>query len=493
MTAAGIVLNESQHQCAHRPKGIAGRLGESATTRMWMNHGKFIHANPAMLSLARSLRSAQTAIAAKDRRVWTTRAEDGLAMDGYDGPRGGRGATTTPLPPHVEPPPDGIPAHASAVLAIDLDAIRTNYRALRVIAGKAECAGIVKADAYGLGLEPVLRALLVEGCRVLFVANIDEAWRARQIASDAMIYVLNGLYPGTAPAFADLHAQPVLGSVAEVREWAAFARSAGRRLPAAVHVDTGMNRLGLSVREAHDLAQTQAFDAFEVSLVMSHLASADCPGSAKNAAQRQAFDAICQMLPQAPASLANSAGTLLGPSFHYDMVRPGIAVYGGAALLGMPNPMKPVVRLLARIVQVRDIAAGETVGYGQTFKARRPSRVAILAAGYADGLARGMTNGSVTIRPGISPKIAENTMAGIGPSVLVAGYPAPIVGRISMDLMAIDVTDLPPGIAERGQFAEILGFQTRIDDLAIYAETIGYELLTRLSRRCHRVYLGGGS
>lgn len=397
-----------------------------------------------------------------------------------------------PMPaPHSDPIPDGIPAHASSVLTIDLDSIRTNYRALRMIAGRAECAGVIKADAYGLGLEPVLKALLVEECRVFFVANVDEAWRTRQLAPDAVIYVLNGLFPGAASAFADLRAQPVLGSAAEVMEWSAACAETRQRRPAAVHVDTGMNRLGLSFRETQDLQARGAFQAFEVSLVLSHLASADSPGSALNASQRQQFDAVRALFPQVPASLANSAATLLGPAFHYNLVRPGIAVYGGRALAGMPNPMKAVVRLLARIVQVREVGVGEGIGYGHTFKAARPSRIAVVAAGYADGVPRGITNGSVTISPGMSPAIATSVRAGVGCLAHIQGFPAAVVGRVSMDLTALDVTDIPAAVIERGGWAELIGGKTNADDVAAYAETIGYEILTRLSRRAHRVYVGG--
>lgn len=386
-----------------------------------------------------------------------------------------------PAAKHCAPLPQGIPPHASAVVVVDLTAIRTNYRALRMIAGRAECAGIVKADAYGLGLEPTVTALLQEGCRVFFVANIDEAWRTRQLAPEAIIYVLNGLYPGAGPAFTDLQAQPVLGSREEIEDWSAFGSASGQRLPAAVHVDTGMNRLGLSIHDWHDLAQRQAFDAIDISLLMSHLACGDSPGSHVNASQRQAFDAARALVPTVPASLANSAATLLGPVFHYDMVRPGIAIYGGNALQGVANPMKPTVRVLARIIQVRHLGAGEAIGYGQTFRTTRPSRIAIISAGYADGVPRAVTD---------TPPLARSPATGF--ATHVGGYPAPVVGRVSMDLTAIDVTDVPEHAAARGQFAEVIGPHTRIDDVAAHAGTIGYEVLTRLSRRAHRVYLGGG-
>lgn len=398
-----------------------------------------------------------------------------------DGPRGAampqpQSASSGPL--HTDPVPEGVPPHASSVLVVDLDAIRTNYRALRIIAGKAECAGVVKADGYGLGLERVVRALLTEGCRTFFVANIDEAWRTRQQAPEATIYVLNGLYPGSAPAFADLKCQPVLNSVAEAAEWAAFCGDARR--PAALHVDTGMNRLGFTLRDLQALRDRGLLERLDVSLVVSHLASGDSPGSIFNTQQRQAFEAARQLLPGVPASLANSAGTLLGPAYHLDIVRPGIAVYGGSALQGIPNPMKGVVRLLARILQVREVSAGETIGYGQSFTARHAMRLAVVAAGYADGFPRAVTGQS-------DPR----TPAHMGPRAFIDGYAAPVVGRVSMDLIALDATNVPPVHVVRGHFAEMIGAHTRIDDIATAAGTIGYEILTRLGRRSHRVYLGG--
>ena len=251
-----------------------------------------------------------------------------------------------------------------------------------------------------------------------------------------------------------------------------------------------MNRLGLTARDLQTAHSRQAFAGFDVSLVMSHLANADSPGSAMNARQRQQFDTVRAAFPNVSASLANSAGTMLGPAFHYDMVRPGIALYGGRAMKTVQNPMKPVVRLLARIIQIRDVAAGETIGYGQTFQASRSSRIAIVSAGYADGVPRGMTNGSVTMALGVPLSLAESVRPGVGSMAHIQGYPVPIVGRVSMDLIAVDTTDMPASKLARGDFAEIMGSATTVDDIAALSETIGYEVLTRLSRRAHRVYLG---
>lgn len=372
--------------------------------------------------------------------------------------------------------PNAIPPDARAVLTINLAALSGNWSALNQASGKAECAGVIKANAYGLGLKPITEALIQGGCRTFFVATLGEARVVRETQPGATIYVLDGLLPGASPHYAGFDLRPCLSSLDEVREWAAYGEATGRRLRAAVHLDTGMSRLGLPVHEVEVLAGAERglFEQFEMSLVMSHLACADEPGNPMNEAQRQRFDALRAKLPAAPASLANSGGTFLGPAFHYDLVRPGIALYGGRALEGRPNPMQWVVRLQARILQVRDVGPGAPVGYGATFHAERPSRIATLACGYADGFLRALsgTDG----RPGPVGYIGEQAV--------------PVVGRVSMDLITVDVTDVPEKQALRGAWVEVMGARTTIDDLTDRAGTIGYELLTRLGQRVHRVYQG---
>ncbi|HRD75918.1 MAG TPA: alanine racemase [Hyphomicrobiaceae bacterium] len=374
------------------------------------------------------------------------------------------------------PPRAAIPLEARAVLTIGLKALRANWAELNRVSGRAECAGVIKADAYGLGLEEISRALTREGCRTFFTATIDEARRVRAVQPGAAIYVLDGLLPGAAPYYAGFDLRPCLSSLGEVREWAAFCRATGRRLRAAVHIDTGMNRLGLPEAEAHELAgDSTLFADFELALVMSHLACADEPANPMNACQKQTFDRLRALLPAAPASLANSGGTFLAPDYHYDLVRPGIALYGGRALEGRANPMQWVVRLAARILQVRDAPAGETVGYGASYRLERPSRIATLACGYADGFLRAL-----------SASTGQH-----GPVGFIGARAVPVIGRVSMDLITVDVTDVPPGEAIRGAWIEVLGPRTTIDDLTDRAGTIGYELLTRLGRRVHRIYDDG--
>ena len=366
-----------------------------------------------------------------------------------------------------------IPPEARAVLTINLGALRANWAELNKASGKAECAGVIKADAYGLGLEDIARALRDEGCRTLFVATLAEAQRVRAVQPGAAIYVLDGLLPGAAPHYAGFDLRPCLNSLAEVREWAAYAQATGRRLRAGVHIDTGMNRLGLPPYEVDQLANEAAlFGHVELSLVMSHLACADEPTNPINARQKAAFDQLRAKLPPAPASLSNSSGVFLGQDYHYDLVRPGIALYGGRALEGKPNPMRWVVQLQARILQVRDTPAGETVGYGATYTTDRETRVATLACGYADGFLRAISR-------------VGQTSGAVG---FVGPHPVPIIGRVSMDLITVDVTGVPAHLAQRGAWVEVMGAKTTIDDLTDRAGTIGYELLTRLGKRVHRIY-----
>ncbi len=371
---------------------------------------------------------------------------------------------------------NAIPPDARAVLTINLTALRGNWSALNKVSGKAECAGVIKANAYGLGLRQITEALVAGGCRTFFVATLAEARTVRETVPGAVVYVLDGLLPGASAYYAGFDLRPCLSSLAEIREWAAYGDATGRRLRAAVHVETGMNRLGLPAFEVEQLAnaERELFEHFEMALLMSHLACADEPDHALNETQRQRFDTIRAMLPKAPASLANSGGTFLGDAYHYDLVRPGIALYGGRALEGKPNPMQWVVRFQARILQVRSVSPGETVGYGATYRTVRASRIATVACGYADGFLRALSG------PSGHP----------GPVGFIGEHAVPVVGRVSMDLITVDVTEVPENQAVRGAWVEVLGARTTIDDLTDRAGTIGYELLTRLGQRVQRTYEG---
>jgi alanine racemase len=325
-----------------------------------------------------------------------------------------------------------LPPEATGLISIDLTALQNNWRALADLVAPAECAGVVKADAYGLGASEVIPALALAGCRTFFIATPEEGRSARQLAPDARLFALDGLLHGAAPLLIAADVTPVLSSLSEIEEWTAAASRPGRPAPAALQIDSGLNRLGLSEADVKTLAERRGLlDALDIRLVMSHLACADDPVDPHNEAQRAAFDKRRALLPPAPGSLAASDGLMLGKPYHYDLVRPGYALYGGQAFRGGPTPVNPVVTLRARILQVRTLAAGDSVGYSATWTASRATRLAVVAAGYGDGLARALSAAS----------------GETGASVLVAGQPAPIVGRVSMDLVTVDVTDINGDVA----------------------------------------------
>jgi alanine racemase len=366
------------------------------------------------------------------------------------------------------------PTEVGGLLTIDLAAIEANWRMLASTTVPVECAAVVKGDGYGCGLEPVTQTLSRAGCRTFFVADVAEGRRVRALAPEATIYVLSGIMPGSAQAFANDYLQPVINSTTELAEWDAFVTINNWRGGAALHVDTGMNRLGLTMDEAVAIAPRLQSESHGFTLLMSHLACADVPDHPMNDQQIRQFREIRILYRGLASSLANSSGIFLGGTVYCDLVRPGVALYGVNPTPGRKNPMRPVVDLKGRIIQVRTIGKGETVGYGATFTAGRQSRIAVVAVGYADGFLR-----SASASKGKSA--AE---------VVVAGRRCPVAGRVSMDLFAVDVTSLPEGIVRRGDLATLIGDGMSIDDLAAAMGTIGYELLTNLGRRYHRVYKG---
>lgn len=365
--------------------------------------------------------------------------------------------------------------HAGAILTVDLDAIVSNYGLLRDRAGGAGCAAVIKADAYGLGAGPVATALAGAGCRDFFVALLAEAVELRGIlaaaaAADARIYVLNGLAGGEEPTYAEHGLIPILNTTDEIAAWRAFADSAGASQAAAIQIDTGMSRLGLEHADIKALeAGDDAFSGIDIRLVMSHLACAYDRGNPFNHQQRAAFDAARVLLPAAPASLANSAGIFLGAEFHYDLVRPGASLFGIAPLKEIRNPMAQVIKLQGKILQVRVVDRGRTVGYGATHRATRKSRLATVGVGYADGYLRYLSNRG---------------------SGFIGNVRVPVVGRVSMDLITLDVTDVAETDARPGALVDLICNHHTLDQLAAEAGTIGYEILTSLGHRYHRRYIG---
>jgi alanine racemase len=371
--------------------------------------------------------------------------------------------TTTGGPPAGE---------AGGVLTIDLGAIFDNYRALAVRVLPTECAAVVKADAYGCGLAQVVPTLTRAGCKTFFVAHLAEAKQVRALAPESTIYVLNGFIAGTGPAFAETYALPIINSSQELGEWDHFVQTSGFTGGCGIHVDTGMNRLGLTIDETAAVAARMHTENHGLTLLMSHFACADRPDNPLNDQQIRQFREIRVLFRGIASSLANSAGIFLDKSAYCDLVRPGIALYGGNPVPGKPNPMRSVIDLKARVLQVRTVPKGAAVGYQSAWTARRASRIAVIAAGYGDGVARAATQ----------------TDAGTGRDVLVAGKRCRIVGRISMDLMAVDVTDIPTNEVRRGDMITLIGDGLPIDEVAAQAGTIGYEVLTNLGHRYHRIW-----
>ena len=377
------------------------------------------------------------------------------------------------LPPE-EPVATAGPAAAQAggILTVDLAALEANWRALSRRATPSECAAVVKADGYGCGIEQVSRKLSRAGCKTFFVADLAEAAHVRNAAPEAAIYVLSGLMPGTVATFAELRARPVIGSLVELAEWDAFCNARQWRGGAALHVDTGMNRLGITANEAAALAPRIRSENHGITLLMSHLACSELTEHPLNERQIKLFREVRILYRGIPSSLANSSGIFLDAAAHCDMVRPGVALYGVNPTPGRNNPMRPVVELRARIVQVRNVTRGETIGYDGMWTAKRSTRLAVIGVGYADGYLRAAS--STDERP--------------GGSAVIAGQRCPIVGRVSMDLIAIDITDLPDAGARRGDFVTLIGDGLSVDEVAQAAGTIGYEVLTGLGPRYHRVY-----
>jgi alanine racemase len=367
-------------------------------------------------------------------------------------------------------------AGATGVLTVDLDAIVANWRKLEKTAVPAECGAVIKADAYGCGVAPVAGALAAAGCKTFFVATLDEARAARAaLPSSAAIYVLDGFFQNCGEAYAKIDARPVIGDLNELAEWDVFCRGSGWSGGAAIHIDTGMNRLGLAAAEAQGIVPRINAGDHGITLVMSHLACAEGLNHPLNAKQLAAFREIASLFSGVPASLSNSSGVFLGAPFQFDLVRPGAALYGINPTPEADNPMQPVVEVKARIVRIRNVEKGESVGYGGTWTARRPTRLAIVSAGYADGYFRAGGSNDGTR----------------GAEVVVAGKRCPIAGRVSMDLMAVDVTDLERNAARRGHMVTLIGEGITVDELAHHFGTIGYEVLTSLGPRYARVYKAG--
>jgi alanine racemase len=357
----------------------------------------------------------------------------------------------------------------AARLVVRLGAVEANFRACRGLAGPAAVAGVVKADAYGMGMVPVARRLAGAGCDTFFVARLEEGIALRKALSEPRIFVLDGAPADAVPALIAHRLTPVLNSLMEIAAWSAAARETRSEFDAAIHFDTGMNRLGMPAEELGVLAAERKtrLEGIRAVLMMSHLACADDPDAKMNRVQLDRFRTGLAMLPTAPASLSSSGGIMLGKDYAFDMVRPGVGLYGGNPQPVRPNPFKIVPVLTARILQLRHVEKGESVGYGATFRAARPSVLATAGLGYTDGLMRALAG------------------RGFG---AIAGVRAPVVGRVSMDLITLDVSDVPRERLNAGADVEFLGDNISLEDLAAASGTASYEILTSLSRRAPRHY-----
>jgi alanine racemase len=376
----------------------------------------------------------------------------------------------TQIQPSLETVTAPAPPAPAARFSVSLGALGDNYRTLVRRAAPAAVAPVVKANAYGIGLEPVVKTLAAQGADMFFVARLEEGFALRALLPRVRIFVLDGLRAGAAAAHDSYRLTPVLNTLEEIAEWGAHAREKRVTLDAALHVDTGMNRSGLTHDEAALLADEarRRLSGIRVALIMSHLASADEPGSKKNRVQLERFLAALDRLPPAPASLAATAGIDLGREYLFDIVRPGLGLYGGNPQPGRANPYARVVSLTARALQLRDVAKGDTVGYGGGFTAHRPTVLAVVPLGYADGLHRAM---------------------GVHGYAAAGGMRVPFAGRISMDLVMLDVTDVPASERVPGMEIEFLGDTISLEDAAFAGGTINHEILTSLSPRATRVYL----
>lgn len=359
---------------------------------------------------------------------------------------------------------------AGGILTIDLAALRANYKLIADAISPTRAASVVKADAYGLGADKVAPQFYAAGCRDFFVAHLGEALSLQpHIGHDAIIYVLNGLQPQTEALCADNHIVPVLNSLEQVRNWAVLGKAQNRSLPALLQLDTGMSRLGLSESELRDLlADLTLLEGIDVKFIISHLASADNMQSPQNHAQLERMQAALKVLPHYAVAFSNSAGSFLEHGYHYDLARPGIALYGGAPQENAPNPMQPVVSLQARVIQCRTVPVDTLVGYGGSYSTKAETRIATIAVGYADGWPRHLSNKGAAYYGDVQ---------------------LPIIGRVSMDSITLDVSALPEGTLKLGSLVELIGTHQTLEQVAQDAGTISYEILTSLGHRYHRNYI----
>lgn len=357
------------------------------------------------------------------------------------------------------------------LLQIDLGALRQNYQLLNSkTADMCETAAVVKANAYGLGVAPISKALYEAGARSFFVASLEEGLELRTVLPDVRIFILNGFCMAQGAAYKHYNLVPVLNTIAEIKSYNDMADS--QLLPAIIHIDTAMNRLGLSADDVAYLKDKHEYmSGLDILFVMSHFTSSEVYDHPSNRVQRERFDEYSAVFGIAKKSLCNSGGIFLGRDYHYDLIRPGIALYGGHPSDSLPvNPMSQLVELSVPVLQIRHAEKGQSAGYNETYRFPEKSMLAVVSLGYADGVLRSLSNAG---------------------SLYYRGYELPIRGRVSMDLIICDLSNMPAQMYPReGDMLELLGRHQTIDDVARAAGTISYEVLTSLGQRYHRSYIG---
>jgi alanine racemase len=367
---------------------------------------------------------------------------------------------------------NNVPPQVSAVLSVDLAAIAANYKAVSSMLKPGTKAGsVVKSNAYGLGAVPVCKRLYDTGCRDFFFAQIDEAIEGRNVLpqKDANIYVFNGVLADTEELLCHHRLIPTLVSMEQVERWSRFSQHKSQRLPCLLHVDTGMGREGLSPENFQNFVaqKDQYLNIIDIQYIMSHLANSSHPEDPKNEIQWARFKEKLRYFPQLKASLANSGGIGLDPKFQFDLVRPGLALYGYKPTVGFYAPLKPSVTAYARILMTRTVPKGETIGYQGIFECKRDTKLALIGLGHGDGIAR------LTSNVGI---------------VKINGHKAPIAGRVSMDVIMLDVTDHPEGNVIPGEWAILYDDEASALAFAEAKQTSIYELLVRHGTRYYRTY-----
>jgi alanine racemase len=354
-------------------------------------------------------------------------------------------------------------------MVVNLAAIRQNFNTLKKLSNTAECAAVVKGDGYGHGMLESARVLLTAGARTFFVATAEDATGLRSALQNETIAVLGGYVPSVRSEFEHHNLVPVLNSLEQIKGWSEVSTSNGIRKRAILHIDTGMNRLGLRDGQISLLAQdARLLNSIDWVAVMTHFSAADDLDFERCEIQRQKFLAGCKLLPIVRRSMANSAASHFGNDFLADLYRPGKSTFGINPLTGVSNPMREPASVFAPLLQIETVSRGAAIGYSSTFRSACKSRIATVGIGYANGYPRSASNCGI---------------------MAIDGFRAPVVGRVSMDVTTIDVTEIPLELLVLGSNVEVLGPTVTAEEIAKRCSTIEHEILIGLGRGCRRIYV----